>query len=74
MRVFYGALSDLTFDPGNYRWNRQMELMNYMNKQGRQLIISRSFLARNMLKKWDGSLPHNFQLSLKTRFVQQMAS
>jgi hypothetical protein len=39
--------------------------MNYMAKQGRQIIKSRSSLARahDVLEKWESSLPHNFQLN-----------
>ncbi len=29
------AFGDLTFDLGNSKWNRQVELMNYMAKQGK---------------------------------------
>jgi len=63
MRLFYGALGDLTFDPGNWKWNRLVELMSYMAKQGRQLIKSRSILARDVFEKWEGSFFHNFKLN-----------
>jgi hypothetical protein len=39
--------------------------MNYMTKQGRQIMKYSSSLAYDVLGKWEESLPQNFQLNWK---------
>jgi hypothetical protein len=58
----YGALRDLSFDPGRWKWDGQVDFMKYSAILGRKLVNPTCELTRNVPGKWAQQvLPQKFQ-------------
>jgi hypothetical protein len=56
--LFYGALRDLSFDPGQWKWDGQVDFMKYSAILGRKLVNPTCELTRNVPQQ---VLPQKFQ-------------
>lgn len=62
--LFYGMVSQLTWDPGRFRWKdlEQTPLLAYSTKLGRQVLATKLPPPNVVIRKWQGVLPASYKL------------
>jgi hypothetical protein len=65
VRLFYGPVSELTFDPLQYQWKDGSPLLGYSAKKGRELLRQNVALRDLAATKWRGVLPANHRFNWK---------
>ncbi len=63
--IFKGKLKDLQFDVNRWKWNREIDLLNYSSKNGCQWLKPFESLEKNMQGKWRNSFTNKVKLGWK---------
>jgi hypothetical protein len=65
IKLFYGQIQNLPWDPAKFRWNRSTPFMKFTTKSGREALKKRHVIPNVAVKKWSGILPANFKFKWK---------
>lgn len=64
VKLFFGIIAELPWDPGRYRWKDEKHnpLLAYSTKLGRELLSSKHIIPNVVDRKWQGILPTSYKL------------